>query len=43
MTPEAIIMKRSIMTMNVLRLRSWRKAPQSMLRSLKASRLRLHP
>jgi len=43
MTLAAIIMKRSITTMNVLRVRNRRKASRSMSRSLKASKLRLHP
>jgi len=41
--PEAIIMRRSIMMMNNLRLRSQRKVHPSMSRFLKASRLRSHP
>jgi len=40
---EAIIMRRSIIMMNNLRLRSQRKVLPSMLRFLKAFRLRSHP
>jgi len=43
MIPEAIIMRRSIMMMSNLKLRSQRKALPSMLKFLKASKLRSHP
>jgi len=43
MLPEVIIMRRSIMMMNNLRLRSQKKALPSMPKFLKASKLKSHP
>jgi len=43
MMPEAIIIRSNIMRMSNLRLKSQGKALPSMLKFLKASKLRLHP